>query len=128
MNRKHPELRRHRKGRWAARGENQSMTGRVVESLEKGVGPPTEEAPIPGREGRVVRIGDPDVDPLQNEYAGEESPGATTPTPDQNLVDETGRAYGVEEEDSGTLHTSSEILEKRDRKSGLPPPRGSKRI
>jgi hypothetical protein len=104
------------------------MTGHVVESLEKGVGPPCEEAPIPGREGRVVRIGDPDVDPLQNEYAGDESPGATTPTPDQNLVDATGRAYGVEEEDSGTLRTSSEILEKRDRKPGLPPPRGRNRI
>jgi len=128
MNRKQPELRRHRKGRWIARSENKSMTGHVVESLETGVGPPREEPSIPGREGRVVRVGDPDVDPLQNEYAGEEAPGATTPTPDQSLVDAAGSAYGLAEEDGGLLRTSSEILEKRDRKPGLRPPRGRKRI
>jgi hypothetical protein len=128
MNRKQPELRKHRKGRWVGRSENKSMTGHVVESLQKGVGPPPEDSPIPGREGSVVRVGDPDVDPLQNEYAGEEAPGATTPTPDQSLVDAAGRAYGVAEADGGALRTSSELLDERDRKSGLRPPRGRKRI
>jgi hypothetical protein len=59
-------------------------------------------------------MGDPDVDPLQNESAGEESPGATTPTPDQNLIDDTGRAYGVAEADSGEQRTSGELLDARD--------------
>jgi Family of unknown function (DUF6335) len=100
------------------------MTGQVVESLESGVAPPVEESPIPEPEGRLIRIGDPDVDPLQNEYAGEESPGATTPTPDQNLIDATGRAYGVGSAESGALRTSSEILDKRDRKPGPSRSRG----
>ena len=70
---------------------------------------------IPGSEGEKMRVGDPDVSPLRNEYSGEEVPGASTPTPDQNLVDDIGRAYGVEEEDTGALRTSAEILERRDR-------------
>src|SRR5262245_22556896 len=128
MNRKRPDLRRRGKGRWVAGGENRSMTGHVVESLETGVAPVPEEPPIPGREGRIVRMGDPDVDSLKNEYAGEESPGATTPTPDQNLLDATGPAYGVGEVEGGPLRTSSEILDKRDRHPVLRPPRGRKRI
>jgi Family of unknown function (DUF6335) len=124
MPRKRPELRRRRRGRWIGRSEGRSMTGQVVESLESGVAPPVEESPIPEPEGRLIRIGDPDVDPLQNEYAGEESPGATTPTPDQNLIDATGRAYGVGSAESGALRTSSEILDKRDRKPGPSRPRG----
>lgn len=127
VSKKRPDLRRRRKDRWIKPGENQSMTGRVVETLQSGVGPAREEPPIPGREGRIVRMGDPDVDPLQNEYTGEESPGATTPTPDQNLLDATGRAYGVEEAEGRSLHTSSEILDKRDEKPPRPP-RGRKRL
>jgi hypothetical protein len=38
------------------------------------------------------------------------------PTPDQDRVDDIGRAYGVAEEDSGELRTSAELLEARDRK------------
>jgi Family of unknown function (DUF6335) len=128
MPRKKPELRRRRKGRWVGRGENRSMTGHVVESLESGVAPPVETPPIPEPEGRLIRMGDPDVDPLQNEYAGEESPGATTPTPDQNLIDATGRAYGVGNAESGALRTSSEILDERDRKAGLTRPKGRRRL
>jgi hypothetical protein len=128
VKKKRPDLRRRRKDRWITPGGNQSMTGRVVETLQTGVAPPREEPPIPGREGRVARIGDPDVDPLQNEYAGEEAPGATTPTPDQNLLDATGRAYGLEEVEGGPLRTSSEILDKRDQKPGVRPPRGRKRL
>jgi hypothetical protein len=128
VKKKRPDLRRRRKDRWITPGENQSMTGRVVETLRSGVAPAPEEPSIPGREGLVVRMGDPDVDPLQNEYAGEESPGATTPTPDQNLLDATGRAYGVEEVEGGPLRTSAEILDKRDRKPGVRPPRGRKRL
>ena len=65
-------------------------------------------------EARTIRVGDPDVDALRNEHTGEEAPGASNPTPDQNLIDATGRAYGVEEEDGGALRTSSEVLDRRD--------------
>jgi hypothetical protein len=55
---------------------------------------------------------------------GENTPGGSTPTPDQNEVDEIGRAYGLQDEDNGSLRTSTEVLEKRDRhRSELRPPR-----
>jgi hypothetical protein len=96
------------------------VTGHVIERLAAGVpSVPPDEPEIPGKEASLMRMGDPDVSALQNEYSGEESPGATTPTPDQNLIDETGRAYGVVE--SGALRTSSELLDARDsERPGLP--------
>jgi hypothetical protein len=66
------------------------------------------------REGRDVRGGDPDQSILENEYVGDDQPGRTTPAPDPNDVDEIGRAYGVQEEDSGALRSTSEILDRRD--------------
>jgi hypothetical protein len=106
---------RRRKSGGIGRGESQSITGRFIESLTVGVSAiPLEEPEIPGSESALMRMGDPDVSPLQNEYSGEESPGATTPTPDQNLIDDVGRAYGVEDVENGALRTSSELLDRRD--------------
>ena len=62
-------------------------------------------------EGERIRVGDPDDDSLRNEYVGEETPGGSTPTPDQSDVDEIGLAYGVQDEDSGELRTSCEVLD-----------------
>lgn len=45
--------------------------------------------------------------------SGEESVGGSAPTPDQDLVDELGEAFGIEYEDDEHLHTA-EKLEKRD--------------
>jgi hypothetical protein len=63
----------------------------------------------------LIRVGDPDDDVMNNEYVGEDTPGGSTPTPDQNGVDEIGRAYGLQEEDSGALRSAGEVLERRDR-------------
>jgi hypothetical protein len=63
-----------------------------------------------------LKVGDPDDSTLENEYAGEDLPGSASPTPDQNNVDEIGRAYGVQDEDSGALRTSSEVMARRDRR------------
>jgi hypothetical protein len=130
MPKRRPLLRRRRKDRWIGYAENRSLTGHVVVSLVKGVpDEPSEEPEIPGIETRLVRMGDPDVSALQNEYAGDESPGASTPTPDQNLIDEMGRAYGVAEEESGALRTSSELLDRRDRgRPGLPKAKASRSL
>ncbi len=85
------------------------------------VAPYVEEIP---HEGRTIQAGDPDDDALDNEYGGENLPGASAPTPDQNQVDDIGRAYGLSEEDNGPLHAASEILARRDRhRSELRPPR-----
>ena len=75
--------------------------------------PPRPEE-IPG-EGEM-RLGDPDLGVLGNTYVGDETPGGSMMTPDQDSVDEVGRAVGVQEEDSGNLRTSSEVLDERDRR------------
>jgi len=66
------------------------------------------------REGEAMGVGDPDDDSLADEHVGEETPWGGTPTPDQNSVDDIGRAYGVQEEDSGVLRISAEVLTRRD--------------
>jgi len=104
----------------------ESLTAVAAESLRTGILPPAprvrpEEIP---HEDLTMQVGDPDDSGLRNEYVGEDMPGASTPTPDQNDVDEIGRAYGVQEDDGPELHASSEILKKRDRRrSELKPPR-----
>ena len=67
------------------------------------------------REGGTTRIGDADDDSLSDEYVGEETPWGSTPTPDQNSVDDIGRAYGLQDEDSGVLRSAAEVLTGRDR-------------
>jgi hypothetical protein len=109
---------------WSRRGV--SPTAVAAEALRTGV-PALEsdarQSKIPG-EDETIRVGDPDDDPLANEYVGEETPGGSTPTPDQSGVDEIGRAYGLQEEDSGSLRSGGEILARRDRhRFELMPPR-----
>lgn len=103
-----------------------SPTAVAAELLRSGVVPlslrrrPSE---IPHQD-ETLCAGDPDDSGLRNEYVGEDVPGASTPTPDQNDVDEIGRAYGLQEEDAGSLRSSAEILARRDRhRSELRPPR-----
>jgi hypothetical protein len=95
-----------------------SPTAVAAEALRTGILPATvhghrrDEIP---REGETIRVGDPDDRTLANEYVGEETPGGTTPTPDQNNVDDIGRAYGLQDEDSGSLRSAAEVLGRRDR-------------
>ena len=51
-----------------------------------------------------------------NEYSGENTPGGSTSTPDQSNVDEIGRVYGLQDEDTGALRSGSEVLARRDRR------------
>jgi hypothetical protein len=97
-----------------------SPTAIAAEALRTGVVPNAvprdlaDEA-IPG-EAERIRVGDPDDEPLRNEYVGEDTPGGSTPTPDQSNVDDIGRVYGVQEEDSGELRTSAEVMARRDQR------------
>jgi len=102
-----------------------SPTAVAAEALRTGVLPQTarrrDEIP---REDETMRVGDPDDHGLANEYVGEETPGGSTPTPDQNDVDEIGRAYGLQEEDGGVLRSAGEVLARRDRhRVELTPPK-----
>jgi Family of unknown function (DUF6335) len=116
---------------WSRRGDppsrrGDSPTAVAAEALRTGVLPVVRDGrqrKIPG-EDETIRVGDPDDDILANEYVGEDTPGGSTPTPDQNGVDEIGRVYGLQEEDSGSLRSGDEILSRRDRhRSELTPPR-----
>jgi hypothetical protein len=103
-----------------------SPTAVALEALRTGVAPPVARGrrqDIPREESML--IGDPDDRTLLNEYVGEETPGGSAPTPDQNDVDDIGRAYGIQEEDQGaTLRSSYEVLHRRDlHRSELTPPR-----
>lgn len=103
--------------------KQQSPTAVAAEALRTGVLPPTSrrEAEIPHEQ--EILAGDPDDEMLANEYSGENTPGGSSPTPDQNDVDEIGRAYGLQDEDSGELHSGGEVLERRDRhREELNPP------
>jgi hypothetical protein len=59
--------------------------------------------------------GDVDADVARADAVGEEAVGGSVATPDQDVVDELGRALGVEQEDEAELRTSEEILRARDR-------------
>jgi hypothetical protein len=62
-----------------------------------------------------ITAGDVDAD-WEDAYAnGDEAPGGDNPTPDQDRVDDIGKALGVEYEDNEELKASDKIAE-RDRK------------
>lgn len=59
--------------------------------------------------------GDLDADWQAAYSSGEESVGGSVATPDQDIVDEIGRALGVEQGIDAPVRTSDEILRTRDR-------------
>jgi hypothetical protein len=78
--------------------------------------PPAEETAM-GRPGTGPRLtgGDVDADWLRADAVGEEAVGGTVATPDQDVVDEIGRALGVEQASDAEVVTSEEMLRRRDR-------------
>ena len=64
---------------------------------------------------RIKGAADVDAAWQEAESTGEETPGGHAPTPDQDEVDEIGRAYGMEFQDNQELRTHDEVLAKRDR-------------
>jgi hypothetical protein len=102
-----------------------SPTAVAAEAIRTGVVPlatATRREMLPHEEALLV--GDPDDDRMANEYVGEEMPGGSNPTPDQSAVDDIGRAYGLQDEDSGELRSAADLLGRRDRhREELQPPR-----
>lgn len=60
--------------------------------------------------------GDVDADWQRAHLDGEEAPGGSVPTPDQDRVDEIGDALGVPRGPDEEVRTSGEILDDRDRR------------
>jgi hypothetical protein len=103
-----------------------SPTAVAMEAVRTGVMPfaATRREPAIPHDDETMLVGDPDQHVLANEYVGEETPGGNNPTPDQSGVDEIGRAYGLQDEDSGVLRSGAEVLGRRDRhRVELQPPR-----
>lgn len=101
-----------------------SGTAVAAEALRTGILPATPRRPEIPTEDDAIRAGDPDDLALANEYGGEETPGGSSSTPDQNNVDDIGRVYGLQDEDNGPLRSGAEVLGRRDKhRSELRPPR-----
>ena len=59
-----------------------------------------------------VGAGDPDVDIEDAYFTGEEAPGGDNPTPDQDIVDDIGKALGLEYEDNEELKAADKVVER----------------
>lgn len=59
-----------------------------------------------------VTGGDPDVNVEDAYFAGEEAPGGDNPTPDQDIVENIGKALGVTYDDSEELKGSDKVVER----------------
>ena len=64
--------------------------------------------------GPALTAGDVDADWESAYSVGDEAPGGDNPTPDQDVVDDIGKAVGVEYEDNEELKSEEKII-KRDR-------------
>jgi hypothetical protein len=62
--------------------------------------------------------GDVDADWTRADSVGEEAPGGTVATPDQDVVDDLGRSVGVPRAPDEAFRSSGEILDARDRRRG----------
>jgi hypothetical protein len=72
---------------------------------------------LPGEHEPQARLtgGDVDADWQRAEASGDEAVGGSVATPDQDVVDEIGRAVGIEFGDDEELRMSDDILRDRDR-------------
>jgi hypothetical protein len=57
----------------------------------------------------AVTSGDPDVNVDNAYFSGDEAPGGDNPTPDQDIVDDIGRALGVEYADNEELKSGDKV-------------------
>ena len=54
-------------------------------------------------------------------FSGEETPGGDNPLPDQNVVDDIGKALGVEYQDAEELQASEKVSERDEHRWELDP-------
>ena len=68
-----------------------------------------------------ITAGDLDVDVEDAYFTGEETPGGDNPTPDQDIVDDIGKALGVEYQDNEELKAVDKLTERDRRRWELDP-------
>jgi hypothetical protein len=64
---------------------------------------------VHGSMTRGITAGDVDVNLEQAYFSGDEAPGGDNPTPDQDIVDDIGKAIGVEYQDNEELRSSDKV-------------------
>jgi hypothetical protein len=64
---------------------------------------------VHGSMTRSIAGGDVDVNLEQAYFSGDEAPGGDNPTPDQDIVDDIGKAIGVEYQDNEELRGSDKV-------------------
>jgi len=62
--------------------------------------------------GAAITGGDADVDVEDAYFTGDEAPGGDNPAPDEEVVDDIGKALGVQYEDNEELKASDKIVER----------------
>jgi len=60
----------------------------------------------------AITGGDVDASVEDAYFTGDESPGGDNPTPDQDVVEDIGRAIGVEYQDNEELRASDKVVER----------------
>jgi hypothetical protein len=95
-----------------------SATAVAAEAMRTGVVPLATASRKDERNPGDTRLkaGEIDNSAAGNATVGDEAPGGSVTTPDQDRVDDIGKALGVQEADSGALRTTGELLDERDRK------------
>jgi len=68
-----------------------------------------------------LRGGDPDANLEDVNFVGEEAPGGGEPTPDQNSVDDIGRALGLQFQDNEPLDFEGKVHKRDDQRWELDP-------
>ncbi len=79
----------------------------------------TQSAPDPSE--AVLTGGDIDADWKQANFGGDEVVGGSNPTPDQDIVDEIGKAVGVTYEDAEPLRLEEKIAQRDEKRWELNP-------
>jgi hypothetical protein len=65
-----------------------------------------------GEMSPAITGGDVDADWENAYFSGDEAPGGDNPTPDQDVVDDIGKALGVEYQDNEELKSSDKVAER----------------
>lgn len=102
--------RAHGKRPGPSRGPAQGEVGPPPESVEL-----VRELEARPETGPMLTGGDLDADWQRAASSGEEAVGGSVATPDQDVVDEIGRALGVPQAPDAEVRVSEEILRDRDR-------------
>ena len=71
-----------------------------------------QDRQLHGAMTRGITGGDVDVNLEQAYFSGDETPGGDNPTPDQDIVDDIGRAIGVEYQDNEELRSSDKVADR----------------